>query len=142
MAQNLFVKSEITATSSDSKTLISSALYKEGWDVEYQCGILTWNIRPSEVVSSGTANSFKNHALGQTLHRKSTDVRVNLKQIIDAAHNSRAHEQSLACVVDPTICLTIIIIIISIKKGWQCKARRERITSLSVRRPQPHNTNP
>ena len=35
----------------------------------------------------------------------------------------------------------IIIIIIIIKRGWQCKAGRERLT-LSVRRPQPHNTNP
>ena len=32
----------------------------------------------------------------------------------------------------------IIICIIIIKKGWQCKAERECI---SVRRSQPHNTN-
>ena len=33
-------------------------------------------------------------------------------------------------------------IIIIIKRGWQCKAGRERINTLSVRRPQPHSTNP
>ena len=32
-------------------------------------------------------------------------------------------------------------IIIIIKKGRQCKAEREVVHTLSVRRPQPHNTN-
>ena len=36
--------------------------------------------------------------------------------------------------------IIIIIIIIIIKKGRQCKAERVLYT-LSVRRPQPHNTN-
>ena len=36
----------------------------------------------------------------------------------------------------------LIIIIIIIKRGWQCKAGRERLTPYQSEDPNPHNTNP
>ena len=57
------------------------------------------------------------------------------------SYSNESELESSGCFFVGAQNIIIIIIIIIIIKGWQCKAGRA-INTLSVRRPQPHNTNP
>ena len=62
--------------------------------------------------------------------------------------NTRKHYKAVICLgthyhVIPRLKQGLnIIIIIILKKGWQCKAGRERLIPYQSEDPQPRNTNP